>query len=462
MVGLIPYIDGVIFKKNYYHFVDVMNKDGHINVTILNYQRGWMNSCAKIRITINKNLFDFYQPSPIVTPLISFIIEENIIHGPIVYDRIKNRFKLGYANIESNIFLTDALKKMLPGMFIGPDIIFADMLSEFDGDWSGHVLIHPLAFTLQNVGNITWEGVDSDFKIGIRNEHIKHIRNDLSSGLFVIDINNSAIKKILIEPVQYSYDVARQKTGLWSGNSKIDMLGFMITRSNGPMISSNKLSLQSTFSMDETTFYNTNLSIFFDDLKIPDYFISDISTFRLMVRANNFSTHGLNEYLTNLTPTILPVLDLNQIETMLAHTVTTTSDIHGSINFSSSLGNMTTKFKIDWEPNVPAPDTISNIITGTYTEADVTASKPFIIKLLDMYMNGSQFKNQLMDQKTPASAELNLKDDPKQSATKTPQESLIGLEIIGYVSKDKEDNYSTEFTVKNGIPKINGRDLLHK
>lgn len=387
VVGLTPYIDGIFFKKKYYHFVDVLNKESQIHVTVLDYRQGWLNSRAKIRITINKNLFEFYQPTSTATsPLISFIIEENIIHGPIVYDRIKKKLKLGYANIESNLFLADALQQILPGMFRGPNIMYADMLSEFDGDWSGHIQIQPLALMLKNIGNITWGGVNSDFKIVIRNEHIKHVKNELSFGLFVIDVISSTIRKLIIYPIQYSYDVSRQETGLWSGNSKINALGFMITRSNGPTIAGNSFSLQSTFSMDENTFYNTNLHLIFNDLKIPDYFISDISQLRLAVIANNFSTRGLNEYLNNFTPATLSTFDLNKIETLLAHTVTTTSDIHGSIHLSSSSGNMTTVFKTNWQPNIPAPDTFSKIATGTYTEANVTASMPFIIRILNMFM----------------------------------------------------------------------------
>lgn len=195
---LMPLVNGLLLKKNYLHLFDVINQDKRVKVEVLTYQEGWFSSTAKIRVTIFDNIFIFPQKATTFNEKefspFTFLINQNIKHGPIVYDRIKKSFVLAYANIQSDFYFPEQLQMHLLGKLSPTGIFQIDLLSKFHGKWIGQFTIPMLLFSTEKIDKINFNGSNGEFKIKVDNNRIKRVKINIL-------INSITIKGIAVNPL---------------------------------------------------------------------------------------------------------------------------------------------------------------------------------------------------------------------------------------------------------------------
>lgn len=380
ILGMIPLVDGILFKKNFMHMIDVINQDDRIKINIVEYNQGWLTSHTKIRITIiDKNLRYLQQLNvPGLNPsLMNFILEGNIQHGPIIYDRNKFNFQFGYAYLRNGL-LIDHNKS---------EIIQIDALSGFNDNWRGQFYMSKFSFSLPTINKITVEELNGSFEITLDNNNIQHIATDMQTGPVSV-VGNPLIKELKIQPIKSSYDATRETNNLWSGRASIFSPGITVSMADNSNFIIEKFAVNNTFSFDESILYNTNLTLFIKKITSPSYTIPAFAKLQIILSANNLNAQGINEYINFMKSKTLEELkniDLTKIENLLAHTIKPTSTLKGSVAADTSLGSFSSRFKAIWPENTPLPNSLNEIITHSYTKIKIKLSNLLVVKLLAIY-----------------------------------------------------------------------------
>ena len=353
-----------------------------------------------------------------------------------------------------------------------------EILSEYDGDWSGQIHISALSFSMQNLGKIIWNGLNGSFKIVLNQNKFKHAKAETTIGSINIQVDplNESIKEFAIQPIKYRYDVTKS-SGLLSANTNTYTPQIAITTLTNKKLIIDKFAIHTAFSMDQVTLYNANISINARDIKTSDKTISTISPFHFTLTTSNFSTEGLEDYLNNLNSTNttknFQTIDFKILEGLLVHTITPISIIHGNIMLDTPSGAFTCNYKSNWRANVPAPNTFADIIASADIKFSVIISPSLAIKIIELYdgtlvvANTSQGKIAILKHK-PAVQPLQNNNTLNKStlplpqtdisyiSSETPQQLIDELLLGGFIDKDNNNNYISVITIESGVWKMNG------
>lgn len=455
VVGLIPWVDGLLFKSNYYHFVKLVNQDGRVKIDVKNYKRGWFRSQATVNITlINTDLTDInlINPSPehAIEPT-SFVIDETIYHGPIIYNKFKNAIEFGYASMQNNLHISHEFESNLLDTPKDTGVLRVYMLASFDGQWRGHLEIPRMQIPIQVLGKIIWYGLNGDFRINIEDDLIRRLKVNMHVGSIVLegDDSNVFLSRVTIDPIEYTYDAVRQRIGLWTGNTTISTDSIRIERANNLNIVAKDVVINSAFSTATNKFYNTNFTIIMKKLITPSQIIPEFSDFRITLSASNFSAKNLNDYMSFFkykSAEEIRNIDLKTIEGLLVHTIIPTSVFNIDASSGTTLGDFTSHSKTTWKRDAPMPNTLNDVIQNSSTVIDVTASKTIVEKIIEIYGSLTKTTTTKTTNNNPSDASLD---------TEHPQLLIEDMLLGGYIHKENE-GYSTTFTIQNGIWKING------
>lgn len=378
---IIPWVNGFLFKKNFFHAVVVINQDKRLAIEVLAYHQGWFTSHAKIRITLLNRDVSQLQQLRLTSPS-NFILEESIHHGPILYSSQKPYFELGFARLH-----TDFISNLK-----NADLLQVDAISGFNGDWHGNFFIPKMSISVPRINKFLIEKSKGNFAIILSKHNIEHVLLNLETGRIIIegDAQNTLFKKINIQPIKGTYDALREDSGLWSGNSGLHTSEMKITRADNTDFNISQLGINSTFSVDKNIFYNTNLSILMQNISSPSGIIPSFSKLEITLLAQNFSVQGLNNYIhfvKSKTPEEIKNIDIKMIDNLLAHTITPTSILQGSISSDTSLGSFSSNSQTIWPNNTVPPHSTKDIINHSFTTINVAMSESLITKLLKIYSN---------------------------------------------------------------------------
>lgn len=472
-IALIPTLFGVLFKYNYLNLIAAINQDQRVNIEVLEYHQGWLTSTAKVKITLHHNDFPSEQPGDAATGLngaLTFVLDEHIIHGPIIYDKVLHQTKFGYAMIESELHLAQPLEAALLGKGKDDGILQFSLLANFDGDWHGQLQFPIMTFYIQNIGRLIWYGLNGDFKIIVKINQVKHVVVAMQIGSIIMlgDAQNSIVNQLNINPLTYDYDTAHESSGLWSGNTTIYTPGIYLKRPDGSMLTLKEVNINSSFGMTSKTFYNTNVALNIEHLDMPGAVIAQLSQVHVMLSANDFSSQYVNEYLQffkSMTKEEIMNLNASTLQKLLIHTVIPSSYFYVDASANTSLGVFSAHAKISWKPKAPLPNSFADVIANSETTIDVTASTPMVEKIIEI--SGSMMKDYASKKAEQTKVQGQVSTPPATTQTdststsltsETPKQLISDMLLGGYLSKEQE-GYSTTLTIENGVWKIRGRAI---
>ncbi len=431
----IPLIDGILFQKNIVKLVETINQDHRVKIEILEYYRGWFSSQAKIKVTLSSKDVNYLSQTTMLefhpTASISFILEEKIKHGPVIYDNQDLQF--GYANIQSKLIIDHTKVEFMR----------IDILSAFNNVWRGRFSTSPWHFSLPYINALSVESFNGEFNLRLGKKGIKHIKTNTQLGPITIEFNDESpfIKRIVIQKIKSEYDAVHKRNYTWSGQSSTYTPGMIITTVTGNEFVIDKLVSNNTFSAAGNTLYSINVTLSIQNLTSPTYTIPAFSSLQIILSATNFNTKSLTDYLNTIqskSPTELTNIDLKEIETVLTSMVTPISLIKGTVTSDTSLGSFTSRFKTILPDGTPLPKTVGEISTDSETTIVIKMSNLLVMKLLSIYGEQITATNKELDtvrQQTIAQEKENFKNQNTSSQTPLKQ-ALDGLVNLNRITSD--------------------------
>lgn len=413
--AILPWIAGIYFQQNLERLLEAVNTDKRLRIELIDYQRGWFTSQATIRLTILEKDIDFLRQLNIsgLTPSsdIVLLFQEDIKHGPIIYDN--KRLTLGYADIHSSL-LTGHSKK---------DILRINIFTAFNNRWLGEFETSAWSFTLPYINRFNVEKLKGNFYFKIEDKAIKHIKinNEIGPISIEFDEKNPHLKQITILTITGKYDAAHSGSNLWSGLSSLYTPGMAITDIHGANFVFEKVAITNTFSVSGNILYNLNVAVFVKNLVSLSHTIPAFSKMQIIFSAQNFNAKGLNDYIEFIrskTPEELKDINLQTFDTLLAHTISTNSIFSTSVDSDTSLGSFSILSKTVWPENTALPNSINDIIKGSYTTILLKMSDALVMKLLEIYGDQITASNQQLQEIQKKTQQLENENFQNQQASK--------------------------------------------
>lgn len=459
-----PWIDGFFFKRNFYKAIKAINEDERIKLEVLSYHEGFFTTSAKIKITIiNRELNNIKQinvPQYNFNFPVSFVLSENVQHGPFTFSAYSPYFSFSHAHIDSTLSIERN----------NEEIMKVDVLAGFNGHWTGNFYSPMLSFTLPLFDKVTIAGLKGSFLVDLIDHRIHRVRTNMQTGALLITgaKNNPLIKQMSIEPIRSRYDAVHESKGLWSGSSSAFTQTMIVTGSDNIHYLIDKFAINSTFSLGENIFYNYNLAIFMRNVTSKSKTIPAFSKLQMRFSAKNFNVKGINEYIyfiKSKTPEEMKNIDINKVEDLLAHTIDKESTINFFVAADTSLGPFSFIAKSDWPANKALPDTFLELAKNSYTMINFQLSNSLVVKLLTIYgdeiMATSEvqlagvkkeelFKMPIFyDQRTEANGEFHQKVD------QLLQQNLLPIPVsLQLLSLEKDKPSIDDFTLQVDLLKI--------
>lgn len=420
-----PLVVGILFKKNFFHVISIINADKRLKLEVLSYHEGWFTSKATIRLTLlNKDQTPATQLNipelKLVIP-VSFILEENINHGPIIYSQKLETFAFGYAYLYNNLYIEEGKKYLFD----------VDVLAKFNNLWQGKYDTALLEFALPTFDKITIAGLEGRFSFQLDKNKLRHVQNNIQTGAIVAQGNNQgAIKTLSIEPVKIMYNLVHELKGLWSGRASLLTSRIILIMQNQASFIINNVLINNTFSFNEFIVYSTHFAIHANYITSPNYSLPAFSQLQILISGSTIRTKGLDDYIHAMkskSPAEIKNIDLKKIEDLLAQTVDPMSKLTINVSANTSLGFFSLHSQSGWRINVPLPQTLDAVYNNSFTNIKLKLSRGLVIHLLSIYgdeimantkeeiakyaekskvMQKIYFKNQLTEEFTPFTVEV--------------------------------------------------------
>lgn len=385
---LIPWTVGFIFKQRYYHFVDLLNKESGVKIEILQYHEGWLNSHAKVRISLLTSALTNLPDISLTAP-ISFDVDANIIHGPIIIDMRHGIVETGYAKINSTVLINKPETNMPVSFNSSGDIEIATV-AELDGDWRGAIHVPSLSAAMSDFLRVVSNEINGNFRVIIRDDQIRHVLVQARLGAMILSDFPSSypVRKIRLEALDYIYDTVHDNLGLWSGTTSMSTKGLDVQLENGSRYIFNGLNLNSKFGVSGVTFYNTTIGLNADLIKTPSAILPVVSDLHVSLSADNFSAEGMQSYIKffrNKTPEAIKKVDLKTAESLMVHTIMPTSKLTSETSMNTSLGQLSLDTSSIWKADTAPPGSLEDVITNSETEIHLKVSDAIMRQVVTLY-----------------------------------------------------------------------------
>jgi len=457
-IAIAPWIDGMLFKSNYYHFVQALETDKRVKISILEYREGWMSSDAKISIMPTVDLMSGLPISPntpttgaYITPTI--ILDQHISHGPLVNDPITHQYTLGLASIESNMHLPATVEAVLLGNQANQNgVISIYGLATLGGDYLNQIKTPIFNINIPSLGSIVWQGLSGYINFHMEGKHIQNIKSDITIGA----VNARSIAGIFVtENADVKSDMTLDKTGLWNGSYAFTAPKISVT-DESDVYSVKNVSFSTQFGVTSTNLYATQLHILLDQLNSPHFSINQQSHINLSIENLNADAllTFINEARQNTSATSE---DTQRFESLLPPIISTTTLIKHDSAINTSWGRLIESSQASWPIAVK---TVDDIWKNVSAKADIRISVSLVNQLIDLSVPPAPpvAKPVTDTNSTVPSQNVEQPVAKPTSPADVMKQHVADLIKQGYIIVDKDD-YVTSITFLQGKLKANGLDV---
>ncbi len=253
-----PYAMGIMAKSQIMQLAANGSKTPNMQVHVTQYNRGWFKSKAEIDVAVqvpDKRAAINGVPQPLMRT-IRFKINENIIHGPIIF---KDGIRLGQGYVRSNIEMTTQQQQMLQNLFIVQGLLphaVVSMLINLSGAVVTHVDVP--AFTLvakSDKTTVKWLGLNGYW-------HVTSDMKKIKGRLTVDGVNaNNPQMQLQMGKLDVKYHETEDSAGIWVGNVTMDFPSLVITKAQQIAFSLTGLKMTSDSNINMQKLLDTNLSV---------------------------------------------------------------------------------------------------------------------------------------------------------------------------------------------------------
>ena len=442
IIGLLPFVDGLLLKQSYIHFISVLPQVTHTKIEIVEYHTGWIHSYAKIRITVSS------QPNTGPNNAHSFVLNQKLTHGPVVFNQ--NTPTLALASIESSFELSDALKKFSIENLKAQGILRINTLATFNHHWYSQIST-PVFITLSiPFQQITWQGIKGSVDIIAKNDLILQTSVDLTLEplSYIKNTTNLSFTKLEIAPISIKSHYTRTPSlNLWNGDSSISMPTVTIKK-NGSSALIDGINISQSSNLDAHSFYQNTFKFYINKLTATDSLVGVISPAALSLSLNNFNAKGVSDLFNAVQKQagqFPPGIERQNMQSLVLNIFTPSSTVNMHINIQTASGNWLSDLNITMPQNMQTSGSLPMLFTNANLQSNFEISTSLVDTLIQAYTKNKTAT--LPMPVTPQSAQVNnaANDTPfNQMLITYMQEGKISLDISMQVMGIRDQHLASD------------------
>lgn len=398
LAGIAPWADGFLFKRTYLALLTSAQTDlqGSLNIKVLEYKQGWLTSSVKIYVEPVLNRTRFSNPSKAVSQLrrapVGFTIDQDIMHGPIVFDRTNNEWGIAQAVMKGYVHAPDVYEASLLGSKKNEGLVQINTLVNFQDDFISQIDM-PVITIQDRSGKFSWQGIKGTIDAATSQGQVNAVKTDLKIGAISAEGVRGTFNT---KEGTYQYDVTRQPVGLWNGTVNFSAPEMIFNYLNKENINQSSkltgLAMSSVFGVNSAS-YSSSMQISMKQLQLPTYSISPAS-FKCSV--NNLDAKGLAA-LVNMTKTLNTQQQMSremmdQLNVLLPGLLTPTTSINADLAITTPTGRAIATSKVFWPAN-PVPHTLQEMAMKVQVEGNIRISVALVNEFIDIIAKQQQEKN---------------------------------------------------------------------
>lgn len=458
-ICIAPYVDGYLFKKIYYQQVAILNqeiqsRDKDMQLNVQSYELGWLTSTVNLAISVN----DAATPNKPVVSNVKSIIH----HGPLVH--ADNKWQVGYAFVETYIYLPDKLNELIPAQANG--FMQINSLVSLTGDkWTSRYTIPAVASRFVN-----WGGLNGDIVLDtVNGEPVKVTGNTTIEKIYV-PVFTPMLPEVTVEPIKSGFD-ATQQAQVWTGTAYGNMGGLIAKWQDGSSFSVKNINRTSTYGINNGLYsFKTKLTI--ESVQFPASLQApNLSNIMFSLNVNNINLKELTQNYKQYSEAAVTGNTSDELVKML--TATTTADTQLTLN--SDLGPASATVNISLQALPKTDDELKNNVN---LSLNARVARPILEKTMESMIRDSMTNpTSVVRAVTPVlkqTADTMIQDsmtNPSSPAAKNvfaaelmadlPNKvKMIFAAIIqqGYLQQDKND-YLVVYSRKGADSVLNGKTV---
>ncbi|EKD74181.1 MAG: hypothetical protein ACD_45C00049G0004 [uncultured bacterium] len=401
LLVMLPWIDGLIFKRDYFNFITLLNANKRVNIKVLEYHQGYIASDAKISV------------SPLIhpSPENSFLLEQHISHGPWVKDHRNNRRTFALAFIQNKVHAPS-----MEALLLTKDTSVAEMNTLVT--LNGHYLsqIKTPVFVLP-IGNISWQGLTGNMDFYVVGSRIKQITTDLTIGAISAHLGEHSL---ITQDAHMHYVLQPDVRGLFSGSSDFVIPLVTLNQQNNTFFLKNAR-LTNAFQVVDTNFYQNHLQFSLEQLSIPDFLINPST---LDISFDNISAEGLLRIIKATHE--MPLANYEQYGALVPGLITLATVIKEDVMLNTSYGSLLLNGQINWPFAV---NTWNDVMQGAKGTLNIRVSVSLVNQLLKWIPAHSLKDGASAHQDSLVSPEKKLLEQIDTWSTENKLDLSVGLQI---------------------------------
>jgi hypothetical protein len=376
-IAMIPWLDGYLVRAHYLAFIAKQNADNpKIKINVIDYSMGWIGSSVTLHIApaTVKQTSDKNTLSAFVTT-----IEQEISHGPYLYDDLNKRWTFALADIKSNVIFPSYLSSFMIKQSEQNDVR-ADTLLGFFGNSTTHVAIPIFHFKLApGLPKITWNGMNGDIVLAVEDNLIQQITASFTIRAIKIEgeiglTTNDAV---------VTYDLSYQPIGLWNGVYHMTIPSVIISDAAGVRAVFKDIHLDKKLGVSNKNLYDVNTRLSFANGIVTDLLIN---SFLANFSIDNVDTKGILNLIH------VPPKSPEEVNLGLSALISPTTALNTNIALNTSLGNLHVTGQAYWPKEIPLPKTFNTIQAHYNAKLDARVSIVLLNKLIEL-LYGAKSQN---------------------------------------------------------------------
>lgn len=433
LLAIAPFAFGLLFKHNFYNLVNNLNTDTSANIRIASYRLGWLRSYAKLMIEPRRTPNNHAFPSAQIT------VDEEISHGPFIYDPATHEFHFALGMIKSQVHFQPV--ESLLAIPADNGMMQVTTLTDFANHYFINFNAPAFVKEFPDHAKVDWKGMKGTSELWVSKDHIERIKSEaLSGGVTLTAPSNAGAYTAKMNSYMMKSDSTLSAvTGLWQGEYTNSFGGISASMADTVFFSIDSINLTVKTNVEQNTLYNFDLNLNLSKFTAPEKI--------------EIKPASLNVSVTNLNaPPLLRVLSMSMQEKrenldIYPSLITPHTKIKGDLSVNTTEGRLFATGELSW-PTLPVK--VEEVPLKALLNAEMRISKSLLDYVITLVDGNNAPTAPVPNPSQPAASQ--------PAAASTMQDHVRDLINRGYLVLDKDDYVST-ILGKDGKITINGKDF---
>lgn len=251
------YGTGLMTEKTLKRDITVINQSNGLQANIINYDRGWFTSKAKLdlKVSFPERVQKDDAGNMQVVPAQEYTVDIplNIYHGPVMFAPDGMHFGLGYA--KTSLDLPKELKGQIENTFKEsssyPKLNLSVLISYLNTSSFRANLPEFQLVAKNDGGQFNWKGLNTSVTVS---SNMDTISGQMDFTGFEVNNKNTDAK---LNDLSSEYDIYKGDSGLYLGTGSVTLPSFEISKANQKIFQLSDFTIHSNSGVDDGLFHST-------------------------------------------------------------------------------------------------------------------------------------------------------------------------------------------------------------